>query len=85
MWLDNGSAIKYRALLGDKTVTIADRGYKMIVDVGLGEQGIFVAIRDDETALVLEVPKEHDNTQPKITFEFTGSVRFLLLIVVTWN
>lgn len=76
VWLDDGGAIKYRSLLGETTVTIAANGYKKIIDVGLGEQGIFVALLDDETAYVLEVPEEHGRAAPKIIFEFTGSVRF---------
>jgi hypothetical protein len=81
VWLDTdkgrSGAIMYRSLIGGKTITLADKGYKRILDIGLGQQGIFVGLKSDETGVVFFT--SNGGGQPGLLQEFIGSVRLPVL------
>lgn len=61
-------------MLNEKTEIVVGKGMKQILNVGLNDLGLFVALREDDTAEVFQVPDDATDSA-KIVFEFAESVR----------
>ena len=79
LWIENGT-IKRLSLLTRKVNGFGGRNFARLVDVGLGENGVFVAQHIDETAVVFQASAEQD---PRQIWAFADSVRIFWCLAIT--
>lgn len=72
LWVEK-SAIKHLSLLNRKVTSLTGKNYGKLVDVGLGEHGMFVALHADESAVVFKADGK-DGKEPALVYTFTDSV-----------
>lgn len=75
LWVEK-SAIKRLSLLNRKVTSLPGKNYGKLVDVGLGEHGMFVALHADESAVVFRADGK-DGKEPDLVYTFADSVCML--------
>ena len=75
IWLEKGAMrhVMLTPKLNEKSMVIKGVTYKSIFNIGLNEQGYFVALKDDGTARVLRLDEQGTRVNP--IFEYPESVR----------
>jgi len=85
LWIENG-IIKQLSLLTRKVAGFGGRDFASLVDLGLGENGVFVAQRADESAVVYQ---SGGGQEPKQIWAFADSVcvppRTSVIAFYHWN
>lgn len=73
-WLEGGriQSVALTPELKEKPVTVKGAAYQELVDTGLSEHGIFVAIKDDGAGRVIKL--NDDGTGLKVIWEYADSV-----------
>jgi hypothetical protein len=84
VWLEEGSvkSITLTPILNVKVTTVKGATFGRIMDVGIAEQGHFVAVHTDGSATVFR--SQTDRTGLKSVWEFEQSVRALCLSYSTY-
>jgi hypothetical protein len=76
LWIESGT-IKRLSLPTRKVIGFGGRNFARLVDVGLGENGMFVAQHADESALVFQSDGKQTGKDPQQLWAFADSVRVL--------
>ncbi len=79
VWLEGGSirSVNLTPELKEKPVPVKGAVYQEIIDAGLNDHGIFVALKDDGSGRVIKINEE--GTGLKVIWEFADSVCKLCL------
>ena len=78
-WLEGGRihSVGLTPELKDKPEIVKGAAYEQLIDAGLGEHGIFVAIKDDGAGRVIKLSE--DGSGLKVIWEYADSVSGLLM------
>lgn len=73
-WLEGGTikSVGLTAELKGKPVSVKGAAYEKIIDAGLGDYGMFVALKDDGSGRVIKLSEEEKGL--KVIWEFADSV-----------
>lgn len=80
-WVENGS-IKWLSLINRKVTTLKAKNVSRLIDLGIGEHGIFVAQEVDETSSVYSFYATETGFEPRQLFVFQDSVRSLFSLTI---
>lgn len=83
LWIESGT-IKRLSLPTRKVIGFGGRNFARLFDVGLGENGVFVAQHADESAAVFQSDGKRTGRDPQQLWAFPDSVRALPCLTMGW-
>lgn len=80
-WVENGG-IKWLSLTTRKITPLKGKKFGRLVDVGLGEYGVFIAQQADETGIVYQMDVSQSGSEPRQVWTFPDSVCSTIFICI---